>query len=192
MAVRVAAHLKQFPHACLQVYGLYSEEVQRVKAAHPVTVRSRPVLSRAKCAVDAVQPACRCRALAALRQPRLSLAWLPCRRWPWTLGMPPARRGRSFMALVRARLSSAPRSGSVHVCVCGISLAVQLEWQAILLAVAQPCQPGTLQNTCCVLRAAPQGWLGAKETILYGGKGPVHCARMSGTLLAWATSTGIR
>ena len=37
-----------------------------------------------------------------------------------------------------------------------------------------------------------QGWLGAKETPLFTGRGPVHCARMAGTLLAWATDSGLR
>lgn len=27
---------------------------------------------------------------------------------------------------------------------------------------------------------------------MYAGKGPIRCARMSGTLLAWATDTGVR
>lgn len=60
-------------------------------------------------------------------------------------------------------------------------------------ACEQRCMPNELPHEQrCMPCALPQGWLGAKETILYGGKGPVHCARMSGTLLAWATSTGIR
>lgn len=60
--------------------------------------------------------------------------------------------------------------------------------------LATPVQPRTVgaSSTASCHDVLPQGWLGAKETILYGGKGPVHCTRMSGTLLAWATSTGIR
>jgi len=37
-----------------------------------------------------------------------------------------------------------------------------------------------------------KGWLGHSETVLFRGRGPVHIARMSGTLLAWATDSGIR
>ncbi|KAI3429426.1 hypothetical protein D9Q98_005520 [Chlorella vulgaris] len=37
-----------------------------------------------------------------------------------------------------------------------------------------------------------KGWLGNKETPLFTGRGAVHCARMSGTLLAWATDSGLR
>lgn len=37
-----------------------------------------------------------------------------------------------------------------------------------------------------------QGWLGNKETALFTGRGPLRCARMSGTLLAWTTDTGLR
>ena len=37
-----------------------------------------------------------------------------------------------------------------------------------------------------------QGWLGSKETVLFTGRGPIRCARMSGTLLAWATDSGLR
>lgn len=39
---------------------------------------------------------------------------------------------------------------------------------------------------------SPQGWLGNRETPLFTGKGPLRCARMSGTLLAWATDSGLR
>ncbi|EFN59982.1 hypothetical protein CHLNCDRAFT_133107 [Chlorella variabilis] len=37
-----------------------------------------------------------------------------------------------------------------------------------------------------------KGWLGNKETALFTGRGPLRCARMSGTLLAWTTDTGLR
>lgn len=37
-----------------------------------------------------------------------------------------------------------------------------------------------------------QGWLGNSETTLFRGQGPIHRARLSGTLLAWATNTGLR
>lgn len=37
-----------------------------------------------------------------------------------------------------------------------------------------------------------KGWLGNSETMLFQGRGRVHSVRMSGTLLAWATDTGVR
>lgn len=51
---------------------------------------------------------------------------------------------------------------------------------------ATPSHPASHCNT------APQGWLGSKETVLFRGKGAVRCARMAGTLLAWATDSGLR
>ncbi|KAK2079677.1 hypothetical protein QBZ16_002072 [Prototheca wickerhamii] len=43
-----------------------------------------------------------------------------------------------------------------------------------------------------VLNHVSKGWLGNSETTLFRGQGPIHCARLSGTLLAWATNTGLR
>ena len=82
----------------------------------------------------------------------------------------------------------------------------QLHWQSHggCMACSQPplascrrhCRPSCPHRVAaCSASAASlgaQGWLGAKETILYTGKGAVHCARMAGTLLAWATDTGVR
>ncbi|PSC74814.1 vacuolar sorting-associated 41-like protein [Micractinium conductrix] len=42
------------------------------------------------------------------------------------------------------------------------------------------------------LALCSKGWLGSKETVLFRGKGAVRCARMAGTLLAWATDSGLR
>ncbi len=39
---------------------------------------------------------------------------------------------------------------------------------------------------------ASRGWLGAAETVLFRGRGPVLAARAAGSLLAWATATGVR
>lgn len=87
---------------------------------------------------------------------------------------------------------SSKASGAPHKC-------MSVHFPCFRLAcLVQPLTPPVQPRTVGICRAVschvvlPQGWLGAKETILYGGKGPVHCARMSGTLLAWATSTGIR
>lgn len=59
--------------ACLQVYGLYSEEVQRVKAAHPVTVR----------------PLLRCRSLNAAVAAPHSGQLCCCLTWLVLLTLPP-------------------------------------------------------------------------------------------------------
>lgn len=42
------------------------------------------------------------------------------------------------------------------------------------------------------LSLSSQGWLGASKTVLFRGRGAILAARMSGTYLAWATSTGVR
>jgi hypothetical protein len=39
---------------------------------------------------------------------------------------------------------------------------------------------------------ASRGWLGAAETVLFRGRGPVLAVRAAGPLLAWATATGVR
>jgi len=43
-----------------------------------------------------------------------------------------------------------------------------------------------------MLLLSSKGWLGNTETILFQGRGPVFTARMAGTLLAWATESGLR
>jgi vacuolar protein sorting-associated protein 41 len=43
-----------------------------------------------------------------------------------------------------------------------------------------------------MLLLSSKGWLGNTETILFQGRGRVYTARMSGTLLAWATESGLR
>ncbi|KAL4447636.1 hypothetical protein ABPG75_004855 [Micractinium tetrahymenae] len=48
---------------------------------------------------------------------------------------------------------------------------------------------GTAAGT---LALCSKGWLGNKETALFQGKGLLRCARMSGTLLAWASDNGLR
>ena len=51
-----------------------------------------------------------------------------------------------------------------------------------------------LPSTSSRLRnmSSVQGWLGNKETALFQGKGALRSARMSGTLLAWASDSGLR
>ena len=43
-----------------------------------------------------------------------------------------------------------------------------------------------------MLLLSSKGWLGNTETVLFQGRGRVHTARMAGTLLAWATDSGLR
>ncbi len=43
-----------------------------------------------------------------------------------------------------------------------------------------------------MLLLSSKGWLGNTETMLFQGRGKVHVAKMAGTLLAWATDSGLR
>ena len=40
--------------------------------------------------------------------------------------------------------------------------------------------------------AAPQGWLGSKDTILHSGEGPLQDVKWSGSLIAWANDLGVK
>ena len=37
-----------------------------------------------------------------------------------------------------------------------------------------------------------QGWLGSKDSVIHSGEGPIHIARWSGNLIAWANDLGVK